>query len=674
MKLFKYLLFSVIIIILVTNCKMNNAPYPGSSELDSIYNTLESEISLSPSEACKKIDSTMLFLDKDKRIYYDLLLLKAKAKFFLSENDSVFSYLDNIESYCNSIESQENVSMLLSRVYNMRGNIYARNAVLDSAVMCFKRAYNYSKKVGLSKNIIDIALNLADSYVRSGRFDMGSYWYRYSLSVSDTLSIPNKERFPSYYGLAQVYMELRDYAQCDYYYDLAGKYYNEMLTYEKHIYLNNRGNSYYFRGDYDKALEYFMRTWNLVADNPDAEFERNLTMVNLAEVYLKLNNTDSASYYIEKSYPFFVQQNNISALYYIDTQMMELALKKGNIEKARQIASKTVTPGTVELNMINIRNKFLQQYFEKSGDYKNALFYNKENNRIDDSIRSERIKMRAAEIALKYKQDSTLMQKELFIKEKDNEVLRLHQWLFILVIFFIIVIAAVVIAIVYRKRKQDRKMWNMQTAISSLKLQNVRNRISPHFVFNVLNREMATYTDDADKSNLNNLVKLIRKNLELTESVSVSLESELDFVRTYISIEEKTMGDDFCFRIDVDPDIDTNSFSIPSMMIQIPVENAIKHALRNKEGRRRLYIKVSNELDFVKITITDNGGGYRPVSANRGTGTGLKVITHTIQLLNLFNKQQILMNVSNVKFSDTETGCEVKYCIPKNYVFRLKNK
>lgn len=77
-----------------------------------------------------------------------------------------------------------------------------------------------------------------------------------------------------------------------------------MLTYEKHIYLNNRGNSYYFRGDYDKALEYFMRTWNLVADNPDAEFERNLTMVNLAEVYLKLNNTDSASYYIEKSYPF----------------------------------------------------------------------------------------------------------------------------------------------------------------------------------------------------------------------------------------------------------------------------------------------------------------------------------------------------------------------------------
>lgn len=104
MKLFKYLLFSVIIIILATNCKMNNAPYPGSSELDSIYNTLESEISLSPSEACKKIDSTMLFLDKDKRIYYDLLLLKAKAKFFLSENDSVFSYLDNIESYCNSIE------------------------------------------------------------------------------------------------------------------------------------------------------------------------------------------------------------------------------------------------------------------------------------------------------------------------------------------------------------------------------------------------------------------------------------------------------------------------------------------------------------------------------------------------------------------------------------------
>lgn len=43
-------------------------------------------------------------------------------------------------------------------------------------------------------------------------------------------------------------MTLRDYEQCDYYSELAAKNYDEMLPDEKHFYLNNRGNSYYYRG------------------------------------------------------------------------------------------------------------------------------------------------------------------------------------------------------------------------------------------------------------------------------------------------------------------------------------------------------------------------------------------------------------------------------------------
>lgn len=52
--------------------------------------------------------------------------------------------------------------------------------------------------------------------------------------------------------------------------------------------------------------------------------------------------------------------------------------------------------------MIHVRNRYLQRYFEKVGDYERAYHYLEENHHIDDSIRNERVKMRAAELNLHY--------------------------------------------------------------------------------------------------------------------------------------------------------------------------------------------------------------------------------------------------------------------------------
>lgn len=101
-------------------------------------------------------------------------------------------------------------------------------------------------------------------------------------------------------------MELRDFAACDYYYNLASRYYDQMHPFEKHIYLNNRGNSYYYRQDYVTALKYFRQSLQIVNQYPDMNFERNLTMINLGEVFLLLNNLDSASYYLQRCRGFLI--------------------------------------------------------------------------------------------------------------------------------------------------------------------------------------------------------------------------------------------------------------------------------------------------------------------------------------------------------------------------------
>lgn len=624
-----------------------------------------------PDIVVKKLDSAIA-VSRFNEERYSLLLLKSKAKLFMSEYDSVKILLDSISEYFAKYSDEKKMYKILASVNNMRGNLYARRSVMDSAVIYFDKAYKSSSRLGLSHDLVDISINLADSYVRCGKFDLGAYWYRKSLLISDSLQIPENNRFPSYYGLAQVYMDLRDYNQCDYYYDKAGKYYDMMLPFEKHIYLNNRGNSYYYRGDYEKSMEYFRKSLALANSYPSMEFERNFTKVNMGEVFMLMNQTDSATLYLEDCYSFFKSINHVSALYYIETQLIELALKKGKVDQATKIISGAVQPDFIEPNMLLIRNKYLQHYFEKKGDYKNAYIYQRSNAHMDDSIRNERIKMRSAEISLKYKQDSTLMKKEFFIREKESQVTMLHQWIYVLVLGILLIVSLSGMFIIYRKRRTDKRIWNMQKDISSLRLENIRNRISPHFIFNVLNREVVKFNNEEDKNSLVNLSKLIRKNLELTGNLCISLNDELDFVKTYISLQEQVMGNDFHYYINVGDDVAVKDIEIPSMLIQIPVENALKHALKTKEGTKNLWIKVEKDNDKINISITDNGGGFRRDSNNRGTGTGLKVVTQSIQLLNMYNREPITMRILNVQLENSETGCEIRYSLPMGYSYKIR--
>mgnify|MGYP000385205916 FL=1 len=201
--------------------------------------------------------------------------------------------------------------------------------------------------------------------------------------------------------------------------------------------------------------------------------------------------------------------------------------------------------------------------------------------------------MRAAEIELKYTQDdSTLMKKEISIREKENQVLQLHQLMYGIVGGCFLLIAVVSAGILYRKRQRDREQWRMQNAMTSLRLENVRNRISPHFIFNVLNREMNLHKGDKESQNLIGLTKLIRRNLELTDCLAVSLADELDFVDTYVKLERQSLGSEFEYRLDLAEQLDLQEMKVPSMLLQIPVENAIKHGLRLKEGKRLLLIQV----------------------------------------------------------------------------------
>lgn len=607
---------------------------------------------------------------KDSLVKYNYLAMTLKTYLITSQLDSAQIVIQQIHDFIERQHSSSQMADLESECFNMKGNIFARVGNMDSAEICFRKAYELRMRGTRIEVVPDILMNLADANNRLGKLDIGAAWYRRALLMCDSLHIASTKKPPIYYGLAQVYVTMRDFEQCDYYYNLAGESYDSMLPYEKYIYLNNRGTSYYYREDYQTAIKYFQKVIDLVEGYADMSFELNLGRLNLGDCYLQLNKVDLAVKYINECQLFFEGMGVSTALYYIDTQKIELALLQKDFQEARRLLSESVVPPGIDPDMVHIRNKYLQQFYEETGNYKRAYHYLQRNNQLDDSIRNERVRMRTADLTLRYQQDSTLIAHRVLLQEQKNKVLVLRQTQFVVFAVAVVSILTAVFLYLYSKKKRALLLARNHRTVSTLRLENIRNRLSPHFIFNVLNREMVERNVE-EKQELSSLVKLMRRNLELVEQLCVTLAEELDFVKTYINLERRSLGPDFHSELKIEKDVQPEQIRILSMMIQIPVENAVKHALREKEGERNLWVSVCRRGNGICIKITDNDGGYRPDSRNRGTGTGMKVIMQTIRILNNKNKEAIDVLVHNVSLQSGEMGCEVTFWLPDNYDYRI---
>ena len=194
-------LISLMLSVCMTGCLQQNKKADSliSQEHEALLQSLGDSLTQAPYAVNSMIDS-MLVKEKDSAFYFRLILLKMRIKFVVSEIDSLSQLFHRVESYCKRHEESLHGKELYAYVYNMKGNVYARKALMDSACIFFEKAYEYAKEADMSK-LPDICLNLADANVRHGRYDLGAYWYRQTVYAFDAKEVPEQERFPAYYGL-----------------------------------------------------------------------------------------------------------------------------------------------------------------------------------------------------------------------------------------------------------------------------------------------------------------------------------------------------------------------------------------------------------------------------------------------------------------------------------------
>lgn len=655
------------------------------------YNSCSKDLN---KEQTSKMDSLLFAADDSIHTnpLFSLNLIKKAEKqvkdslnYFKVINSYIIYYVENMQfdsanvyrlifkSHINSIKANnKNYDRLLIYYNNSSGAILSNSAKFDSATYYFNNAYYLAKKNRYNSLFPDICINLADASIRKGDYVNGIKYYREALKATDSLKLGTKLRFPILMGLGQSYYAgLMNYNLSNTYFDYAEQIIDSVSITDKFRFYNNRGNFYYYKKEYKNSLRYFLKAKD-IAESLHADYFINLCYANMSDVFLHLNKLDSAKYFCDISYKYFTQINISDFTSYLAIVRGGIALKEHDYALAKKMFCEYKDEDYQDVQLQILRYQLLEDYNCRIDNYKSAYKYLSKKVTLNDSLRSEAIQNAIAETDMRYRQDTAIIRQGYDLKTKDSKIKGLTIGGIAVVVLLIISVVAFVFFLISRKRKSELQRVKQTEALTKLRMQNIRNRISPHFLFNALNREVSLKIDTQERNELLSLINMLKRSLVLTDHVAVSLTDELDFVREYVEIEKRSFNSDFQYEISISNDVDILNTKVLAMMIQIPVENAIKHALRPKQGLKTLSITVTGNQEKTFIRIVDNGLGYKPEinTKSKGTGIGLKVIYQTMAVLNNNNKLKIEFDIQNIMEQD-KTGTEVSITVPNKYNFEI---
>lgn len=605
--------------------------------------------------------------------YYKLELFTGYCLYLQGYQDSAVYLNQKVLDFC---RQHSGTDALEAIGWNHRYALLQGMNQKDSSIACLHHAYDAIYRSDDHKELENICINLADAYCQTGDLPQAAKYYRKALWVVDSLQSKRVE-FSIYMGLAQTYANLYNFPLAHHYFDLAEQNPEQRLEYEKYHFANSKGNCLYFEEKYAEALPYFQQAYQTALNFSQPSLSA-LVEANLGEIFTLLGKMDSAHYYLDKSCLFFMDNPTASeeVVFYLNSLQAALALRENKLTIANQYLSKPYNPQRIGPSYIYLHNKRLMEYYAQKKDFEKAYQYKIAVEQYDDSIRNVRSINSIHEIDYRYNQDTTLLKRDILISNNRIELSQQHNIILLVLALLIISVLLAILIFIHIRRKNEQR-YNRQMALATqLRMENIRNRISPHYMFNVLNTVMPTFKQYSELAHpLQLLIQVLRGNLLASEKIAVELQEEVELVKNYIALREETNPSAIRIEWEIAEQVPLQTL-IPSMSIQIPVENALKYAFEDDSKQENtLSIRISKEDRNLSIHIRDNGSGYDPgkhSNSKRSTGNGLKVLFRTIELLNSKNTEKIIFDIRNIGLSDpSQHGTLVTITVPFNYQFNI---
>lgn len=194
---------------------------------------------------------------------------------------------------------------------------------------------------------------------------------------------------------------------------------------------------------------------------------------------------------------------------------------------------------------------------------------------------------------------------------------------------------------IHHYRKLTEKQMMLDLKMASLRQQALNAAMEPHFVSNALiNAHELLKKGEFEKADtyFQEFSRFMRLTLQNGLQESISLHEELERLHIYLAMQQLRYPDYLSYSIEIDPGLDAHEIEVPSMILQIFVENAIRHGIIPLGNKGHIRIQITSLESRVIMTVEDNGRGIgqgsSPLTTNRShRGASIPITRERLAIL-----------------------------------------
>lgn len=186
-------------------------------------------------------------------------------------------------------------------------------------------------------------------------------------------------------------------------------------------------------------------------------------------------------------------------------------------------------------------------------------------------------------------------------------------------------IYAVQRALTHQRNFEESRLYalRLESQLARASLHALRMQLHPHFLFNALNSlsELMQEDREAAEKMIVHLEKFLRLTLSSSQRQEIPLGEELEFLRSYLAIENIRFQDRLNVTMTIEPG--TLRIPVPNLVLQPIVENAIKHGVAPRRSAGQIEIEAQQNNGILKVRVRDNGPGLSKSGKNTPPRNGV---------------------------------------------------
>lgn len=194
-----------------------------------------------------------------------------------------------------------------------------------------------------------------------------------------------------------------------------------------------------------------------------------------------------------------------------------------------------------------------------------------------------------------------------------------------LVIYWIVLAVSYAMDYYGRARDEQLRASHLESQFAKAQLETLKQQLQPHFLFNTLN-SISVLMQKGDIAGSTSMVfglsDLLRYTLNRNGQQEVILADELDFTRRYLEIEQTRFGERLQVIYDVAPEALVSQ--VPVFLLQLLVENAVRHGIAKKAGDGRITIRAAKVDQRLRLSVEDDGVGLAGGEREEPEGIGIR--------------------------------------------------